>query len=303
MIIRKDSMNNKRAISLWEEKEKLFFQKHEPYYAHPEKSWIDPFRIIGNVYFIGDRVVAPYLIDTGEGLMLLDTGYPHAGEMLKKSIAQLGFHLKDITYILHSHEHFDHFGITRELQETYGCKAFIHELGAKAIRETPEHTHIKDAHWDKAELFTPDETFTDGDVIELGNMKITCIHTPGHSAGATTFTFPVEENGTTYQAGVCGVGGFLVLHTGRLLKYNLPMESREQYLQSIEKIQNLPIDITLDAHPRPNGVLDRRERMLKDPNTNPYIDQSAWKENLSAYKERFKNFIQEEQRELNSEND
>ena len=291
-------MNNQRAIELWEEKEKLFYERHSAYYAHPEDSWVDPFRVIGNVYFIGDTVVAPYLIDTGAGLMLLDSGYPHAGEMLKKSIALLGFRLEDIKYILHSHEHFDHFGITKELQEAYGCKAFIHEKGAEVIRERPEHTHIQDAHYAKAELFIPDEVFSDGDVIELGNTRVTCIFTPGHSEGATTFTFNVEEDGTSYTAGVCGVGGFLVLHTGRLLKYGLPMDSRQQYRDSIAKLRDLPIDITLDAHPRPNGVLDRRKRMLENPEVNPYIDRKAWRENLDAYQQRFEAFLQEEEREL-----
>ncbi len=281
-------------MELWKEKERYLSTKHERYYADPTEMWVDPFRIIGNVYFIGDAIVAPYLIDTGDGLIIVDTGYPHARKTFLKSISMLGYRPEDISYILHSHEHFDHFGSTKYLQETYGCKAYIHTAGAEVMRNRPELTHIQE----EAELFIPDVKFSDQDTIELGNTKITCLHTPGHAAGASTFLFDVEEQGQTYHAGICGIGGNVVLHAGNLIRTGVSFSVRDDYLKSIEKLRDMPVDITLDPHPRPNGVLDRGKLLKNDPEENPFIDAAAWNANLEGYEKRFEELMQEEAVEL-----
>ena len=70
---------------------------------------IEPFRIIGNVYFVGTYPASSHLIDTGEGLILIDTGYGPEGAFLMENIRTLGFRLEDIKIIIHSHGHYDHF--------------------------------------------------------------------------------------------------------------------------------------------------------------------------------------------------
>ena len=89
------------------------------YFAHPENYRVEPFQIFGNLYYVGDRDACPYLIDTGDGLILIDTGYGHETQFLMENIRTLGFRVEDIKIIIHSHGHYDHFGGT-EVQPIAG---------------------------------------------------------------------------------------------------------------------------------------------------------------------------------------
>ena len=92
---------------------------------------VAPFRIADNLYYVGNTSVSSHLIDTGEGLLLLDTTYQQTGYMLLESIRKLGFDPADIRWILHSHGHIDHFGATRMLVEKYGCKTYLTSCNIK----------------------------------------------------------------------------------------------------------------------------------------------------------------------------
>ena len=136
-------MDKEKAIRLWSETEASLDLRMAEYNRNPETKWIDPFRIVGNVYYVGDRVVACHLVDSGDGLILLDTGLPHTTELLFKRIVALGFRLEDVRYVVHTHEHFDHFGASRELQTRFGAKMFLHKDGAETFRINPHHTELQ----------------------------------------------------------------------------------------------------------------------------------------------------------------
>jgi metallo-beta-lactamase class B len=293
--IRRDGMNVRKAIEAWDEIERGLNQRSLGYVANAESRRFDAFRIYGDLYYVGNRVVCCHLIDSGEGLILIDTGFPHTAKQLEESIESLGFKPENIRYILHTHEHFDHFGATRYLQVKYACKTFLHKDAAEVFRLHPHHTELQSSYCPDAALFIPDVQLSHGDTIEMGRTKITCIHSPGHSAGALTFLFEMCENDHVLKVGLCGVNGNLPLHVGRLLKYGIPLETREQYLNTIESLRDLDIDITLDTHPRPNGLIERRAAMLENPLSNPFIDKSAWIQTLDDYRDRFATLVKQEE--------
>ena len=92
------------------------------------KARMTPFKVIGNLYFVGTIPASAHLIDTGDGLILLDSGYPETLYLVLQSIYELGFNPYDIKYILHSHGHIDHIGGTRALAELTGAKTVIGRL-------------------------------------------------------------------------------------------------------------------------------------------------------------------------------
>ncbi len=87
-----------------------FTENLREYYEHPSRYYLPPFQIFGNLYYIGDKKVCSHLVDTGRGLIVFDSGYPHTAHLLLRSIWELGFDPKDIRYIIHSHGHCDHCG-------------------------------------------------------------------------------------------------------------------------------------------------------------------------------------------------
>lgn len=287
-----------RAIQVWNETEAALNVRMGAYNADPQSRWIDPFRIAGNVFYVGDRVVAAHLVDSGDGLILFDTCFPHTIDLFIKRIEFLGFRPADIRYVFHSHEHMDHFGATRELQTRFGVKTFLHKEGAYTFRIFPHHTEIQSAQTPRAALFVPDVELDDGDAVEIGHTRVQCIHTPGHAAGAVTYLFNTTEGGQELRVGLCGINGTLTLHVGRLLKYGIPLSTRDDYLASIDKLAGLEVDVSLDTHPRPGGAVDKREQMLKTPGSNPFIDSASWGRMLNDYRSRFAEFVAEEAAQL-----
>jgi metallo-beta-lactamase class B len=293
-LLKEQYMDKEKAIRNWDEMEKAYNKRAEPYIADYMTKYMKPFRIFGNLYYIGDKVICLHMVDTGEGLILFDTGFPHVKTQYLENIEILGYRPEDIRYIIHTHEHFDHFGATYDLQKKFGCRTFINKYAAEVFRDRPEHTEIQSCGVPDARIFEPDVELDDGDVVELGNTSVRCIHNPGHSAGSMSFIFKVTDGGRELTAGICGIGGFVTLHTGRLLKYGIDLSARQDYIRSIEKLKGEEVDIMLDTHPRPDGVIRRVDSYDPKSLEDLFIDRDRWNNALDEYLHRFKAFMQRE---------
>lgn len=161
----------------YQEIEKLQQTKNLDYYRHPARYYVKPFKIVGNLYYIGDQKVCSHLIDTGDGLIVFDSGFQHSIHLMVQAIWELGFDPADIKYLIHSHEHFDHIGAANEFKDLYGCKLVISKAGADIMRDRPELVYLKACPNPYASLFTPDIELEDGDEITLGNTTIKCLRT------------------------------------------------------------------------------------------------------------------------------
>lgn len=271
--------------------EKMQQTKNLDYYHYPAKYYVKPFRIAGNVYYIGDSKVCSHLIDTGEGLIMFDSGFQHSIHLLVQAIWEAGFNPKDIKYLIHSHEHFDHIGAANDFKELYGCKLAISKAGADLMRDRPELVYMKANPNPYASLFTPDVKLEDGDEITLGNTRIRCLLTPGHSPGVMSFFFDTFENGRIYHVGYFGGAGFNTLYREKLKQDGLPLTMRETFLDSLKRVRDIPVDIVLGNHPRQNETLKKREAMLKNPNINPFINPEEWKNFVDTLTESFQEFM------------
>lgn len=287
-------MDISKAIALWDETEKALHQRESMYNANPRSKWVDPFKIFGNLYYVGDQVVSCHLLETLDGLILFDTAFPFTADLLIERIRMLGFKPEHIKHIIHTHEHIDHIGATYDLIHRFGALTYLHKDAAETFRIHPHHTEIQSSKSPNAALFVPDIEIDNGDILNIGDIEISCLHTPGHSAGATSFFFNLKEGKRSVSVGLCGINGTLTLHAGRLFKYGIPLASRDQYVASIKKLRDMDIDITLDTHPRPEGILVKREAQLVNPSSNPFIDKMAWNKTLDDYEERFKAFLEQE---------
>ena len=183
-------------------------EQHEHFYRYPEQYRMTPFRIFGNLYFVGNADVGSHLIDTGDGLVLIDTTYPTTKALLVQSIWEMGFDPANIKYILHTHGHFDHFGGTALMVSLSGAKTFLGKPDAEMFRTRPEMALIANSLHSYAEVFTPDVELVDGEIVTLGNTKIRAISTPGHTMGVMTYLFDgYGRQGNAYRGLVRGNRG------------------------------------------------------------------------------------------------
>ena len=253
-------------------------EKYDHFYKYPEQYRMTPFKIFGNLYFVGNADVGSYLIDTGDGLILIDTTYPTTRALLVQSVWEAGFKPGNIKYILHTHGHFDHFGGTQLMVSLSGAKTFIGASDAEMFRKRPEMALISDARYTYLELFKPDVEIQDGDIIALGNTKIRAISTPGHTMGVITYIFDVTDGKETHTAGLYGGIGVNTLCWDFIKKYG-NADCRDLHMKSLEKVRNLPVDIVLGNHTAQNRTQEKYREMCDHPTEqNPFIHAQEWNE-------------------------
>jgi metallo-beta-lactamase class B len=241
----------------------------------PWAYYVEPFSIVDNLYYVGNSSVSSHLIDTGDGLLLIDTGFPQTVYLLLESIRRLGFDLDKIQLILHTHGHYDHFGGTKAIVELTGTKTAIGEEDIAVLTDRPELSWAPEYGVEFYETFQVNRAIKDGDVIRMGNISIECVHTPGHTAGAMSYFFEVANDGNTCIAGIHGGPGTNTLTDSYFVEYGLSKSMRADYMQSVQKLKQYPVDIFLGSHPDQNNTEGKRALMKKQEG-NPFIDNSEW---------------------------
>lgn len=246
---------------------------------HPWNYSVPPFRMFGNLYFVGNRRVSSHLIDTGDGLILIDTTFPQTAYLLLESVRRLGFDPDDIVYILHTHAHYDHIGGTRALVGLTGAKTCLGKDDVELLEKKPELTWAPEYGLVFHEAFAVDGVLEDGERISLGSTTVECLHTPGHTAGCYSFFFNVDFRGDEFIAGVYGGIGLATLKKEYLHRYGLAPERRKQFMQSLVRLKEKPVDVFLGAHPEHNQTF-AKSKITADrdnPHLNPYVDSEAWR--------------------------
>lgn len=254
-----------------------------------EKLWnkyIKSSKLIGNLYFVGTYEASTHLIDTGDGLILIDPGYYESLYMVINNIWQLGFKPTDIKYILVSHAHLDHMDATDALVRLTNAKTFIGEDDLPLLNGDIFHFPIRP--------FKPDYLLKDNDVISLGNTKIKCISTPGHTDGTMSFFFDVEENGKMYRAGMFGGAGCNTLIRSFLEENHLPIENRNKFLKSVDRLLKEKVDVFIGNHVQNNNT-DKKIDMLSKTCENPFIVPDEWEKFLLGRKERITQIIKNDE--------
>ena len=286
----------------YEEVKEKYQKSNLAFYRDPGDFACEPFRIFGPLYYVGDKRVCVHLIDTGDGLVLIDAGYPHTIHLLTDSVWRLGFDPKDIRYILHTHGHYDHYGASNEFKKLYGCKLVISRVDAQLLRDNPEASSDS---WSR--IVTPlayippvfDRELEDGEDFCCGNLKVRCVLVPGHTPGAMAFFFDVEEEGRTLRAGLFGGVGLGSVRRSVLEHRHQPLSLQQDMLNSLEKVRGEKVEIHLGNHPANNHTLERRARQLAgDPEA--WIDPAAWDRFLDETRDKFVKMFAEEEAERNT---
>ena len=259
----------------------------------PWEGYTKPFRIFGNLYFVGTIVASTHVIDTGSGIILIDPGVPHALYLVLENIRALNLNPYDIKYIVISHGHYDHLGAAKALSELTGAKIFLGRADREYANGTYDLTCAKEIGCPYYESFEPDVLLDEGDIIALGNTSILCKKAPGHTPGTMAFFFDVTDGENTYRAAMHGGVGTNTMRKAFLQKYGLTTELREAFVPAIKRLMNEKVDIHLGNHVENNDTIEKGERITED--YNPFIDSTAWKKFLQAMIEKYERRMREEE--------
>ena len=253
-------------------------------------NYMKPFKLCGNIYFVGYYTASSHLIDTGDGLILLDTGYPQELDLLIENIRQLGFDPKDVKYILHTHGHIDHCGATKGFVQLYGSKTFIGSGDEDYVNGKLDLTWAKEVGQEYKDAFEADVILHDGDVVELGNTKVQIVSAPGHTPGTLALFFETEENGKKYLAGMHGGVGTNSMEIKWLDSYGLSHSCRQDFLAGLEKVKQYDVEVFLGNHCWNNDTRGKYKKSLISEE-NPFIDPQGWKKFLDDCKNEVEQMI------------
>lgn len=259
----------------------------------PWEEAMTPFRIFGNLYFVGTHGASSHLIDTGDGLVLLDSGYQETLYLVLESIRRLGFDPSAIKYIVHSHGHVDHAGATRSLMELVQAESWIGAPDEAAVAGRRPLTWAPEYELN-FHFFTPTHLLHDGDHIRLGCLDMFCVATPGHTPGTFSFFWDVPgENGETVRAGTMGGLGFNTLEKAYIRKYRLEGEAwRGALSRSLARCREEKVDLFIGNHVWNNDTPGKYER-LRQGERDAFVDPGEWLRFLDDSQEKYENFLRE----------
>lgn len=246
-----------------------------------DREWnkpVEPFKIIGNVYYVGASEITSFLITSPKGHILIDGGFAETAPQIKENIAKLGFKLKDVKILLNTQAHYDHAAGLAELKRATGAKMLISAEDKILL----ENGGKNDFAFGDDYLYEPvkaDRIIKDGEIINLGNVSLKTIFTAGHTKGCTSFWLEVKENGEKYN----------VLFHGSTTAPGYKLVGNEKYpniISDYEKtfalMKKLNPDVFLASHGNFFDLLGKIEKLKQDKSSNPFIDRQIYKDFLAS---------------------
>ncbi|HEY2118192.1 MAG TPA: subclass B3 metallo-beta-lactamase [Candidatus Acidoferrum sp.] len=253
--------------------------------AQNSPDWTEPFppfHIAGNLYYVGSRGLASYLVTTPQGNILINSDLESNVPMIQASIEKLGFKFKDTKILLISHAHWDHDAGSAKIKLLTGASYMVMDADVPVVESGGKADF---QYGDNPNFLYPsakvDRVLHDGDDVNLGGAVLVAHLTPGHTKGCTTWTMKVTESGNTYNVVIIGSPnvnpGYKLIHNR-----NYP-NIAEDYERMWSVLKSLPCDIFLGAHGSYFG-LEQKYLLMKDGHANPLMDPSGYK-NFVAQKE------------------
>lgn len=248
----------------------------------------EPFRIAGNLYYVGANDVAAFLITGPEGHVLIDGGYPGTPPLIMASIRKLGFDIHDVRVLLNSEPHGDHGGGLAALQQASGARLWASEASAEVIASGGDDTDmilplrvlvwIGIAGYPAARV---DHRFKDGDTIRVGPVALTAHVTGGHTRGCTSWSFRVRDGDRMLN--VVSACSLIVLGGMRYPGQGADLE------RSFRVLRSLPADVWVSSHARLWGRY--RKFVARDTAKNPadpFIDPQGYRAYVDTAEARFR---------------
>lgn len=255
------------------------------------RSWnqpVEPFRIAGNLYYVGASDITSYLITTPEGHIVIDGGFVETAPLIRESVKKLGFKMEDVKILLSSHAHYDHAGGLAALKEMTGARFFA------STADAPAHARggKDDPVLGERSVYPPiqaDRLLQDGDTVKLGGTTMTAHVTAGHTRGCTTWTMKVDDGGRKLDAVfICSTSVLPQTRLGRNPSYP---GIADDYARTFRVLRELPCDLFLASHGsfyNLKGKAERLRRLEKAEGQNPFIDPEGYRQYVDRSEKAFR---------------
>jgi metallo-beta-lactamase class B len=248
----------------------------EPFPAH---------KVIGNVYYVGSKDLASYLITTPEGHILINSSFERTVPLIRKSVESLGFKMRDIKVLLASHAHSDHVAGHAMMKELTGAEVQVMRGDDKVIASGGEGQYLyTNSRWKPCQV---DRVLDDGDEVKLGGVTLVARLTPGHTRGCTTWTWRVRDGGKDFDVVV--IGSPNVNPGYRLVDNRAYPEIADDFARTFAVLKALPCDVFLGAHGGYYGMVEKHGRARRGSGENPFVDPEGYRDYVLQKEKAFRN--------------
>lgn len=158
-----------------------------------------PFRIAGNLYYVGTYDLASYLITTSKGNILINTGLASSAAQIKNNIEQLGFRLSDTKILLTTQAHYDHMGAMAAIKKLTGAKFYVNGPDAATAASGGKADYEMGKYGVTFKPIKADKILKDGELISLGEMQLKMLSHPGHTKGSCSYLLTVKDSSRSYK--------------------------------------------------------------------------------------------------------
>ena len=265
-----------------------------PAAAQPSE-WSKPFpghRVIGNLYAVGTYDLACFLITSDEGHILINTGLAESAPLIRENVESLGFRLEDVRILLTMQAHYDHTAALSEIKKATGAAMWATAADAPLL----EDGGASDPHFRGEYTFAPvpvDRILRDGEVIELGAIRLTVVEMPGHTPGSAGYTMTVTENGRDYRVAIANMGS---MNPGlRLWKDPTYPGIADDFAETFRRQKAMEVDVWVAAHASQYGLHDKyRPGDAYSPDT--FADPEGFRKLVAHYEKLFEEQLAAERR-------
>jgi metallo-beta-lactamase class B len=264
--------------------------------ATMQEDWTQPFpafRIAGNLYYVGSKGLANYLVTTPEGHILINSDTEANVPLIRASVESLGFKFTDIKILLISHAHWDHCAGSAMIKQLTGAKYMVMEGDAEVV-EAGGKTDFQYAS-DPTTLYPPtkvDRVLHDGDEVKLGGTTLKALLTPGHTKGCTTWTMKVNDGAKLRDVVI--VGSPNVNPGYKLVANTVYSRISEDFEQTFRVLRSLSCDYFLGAHGS-YFDLETKYPQFKSGNATVFIDPAGYKSYVNERENAFRKELKKQQ--------
>lgn len=255
----------------------------------------EPFRIVGNVYWVGTHDLSSYLITSPEGHIVINTGLADSVSQIRSNIERLGFRVADVKILTATHAHWDHVAGLAALKKMTGARVYMSAPDADVL----ESGGKSDFRWgkDPQAWFDPvavDRRLEDGDTIRLGANSLTLHIHAGHSKGASSFTFTVRDGARNYRVGIINMGS---INPGVRVS-GMPgfPDIGDAYARSFAAQKAMELDVFLSSHASQFGLHQKR-RPGDAYNADRFVDPKGFRAAVDQLEASFRKQLAAERRQ------
>lgn len=239
-----------------------------------------PFRIVGNLYYVGTYDLACYLIVTEKGNILINTGLANSEQIISNNIKTLGFKLADTKILLTTQAHYDHMGAMAALKKATGAKVLVNANDAQVMKDGGSSDYALGNGVKTYVPLNPDGLLRDKSVINLGSTKLVMLDHAGHTKGSCSFMLEVKDKAKakTYKVLIANMP--TIVTDKKFQEVDTYPNIEKDYARTLKAMKALSFDIWLASHASQFN-LHQKHKPTDSYNPAAFVDKKSYDKALA----------------------